>query len=309
MKYHGKEKRCFSRINDESGVALISVLILAAMIFTIGALLATRAQSSLNLARHCKERCRALCKVYSAQNDLLLGLMTGRMASTTYIPGGVVEGVEWNLYDKTIILEEGLEMVLQDSAGLISPFRQPTLFGNLLAQYGIDNKRIVTIVDSLLDWSDIDDLRHLNGAESADYALLGAKWRPRNGFPQLLDELLLIKGVEKDILESVEDELCYWKSGQANYLTMSYRLLAASLPIDDMIVEEIIKLREAGNLSAGDFMALTGVTRGENSRLYPNGLIRVEIRYESAKVRYAVKFMVQAKRDKDHPILIWERQS
>lgn len=303
------KKRCFTMIKDESGVALISVLILAGMIFTIGALLATRAQSALNLARHCKERCQALCKVYSAQNDLLLGLMTGRMGNTTYIPGGVAEGAEWNLYGKTICLEENLEMMLQDSAGLICPFSQPTLFGNLLAQYEVDDKRVVTIIDSMLDWCDIDDLHHLNGAESADYALLGIKWRPRNGFPQLLDELMLINGVEKDILEKVEGELCYWKSGQENYLTMSPRLMAASLPVSDMVVEEIIKLRAAGELSVGDFMALTGVTQRENSRLYPNGLIRVEIRYESAQVRYVVKFMVMAKKNKDRPIRIWERQS
>lgn len=295
---------------DESGVALISVLLLATMIFTIGTLLATRARSNLNLARHCKERCQALCKVYSAKNDLLLGLMTGRKSNLSYLPGGLLKGVEWNLYSQSIVLEKGLEMSLQDSAGLVSPLVQGTLFGKILAQYGVENKRIVTIIDSLVDWRDIDDLRHLNGAEAADYTLMGAKVQPRNGFPQLLDELVLVKGVGDDILEKVKKEICYWKGGEVNLLTMSRKLLQASLVVNESIIDKIIELRQAGRLQVGEFMALTGVTRqGERNRLYPNGIIRVEITYESAAIRYTSKFMVQSKSDRDHPILIWGSQS
>ena len=56
-----------------------------------------------------------------------------------------------------------------------------------------------TLVDSILDWRDPDDLHHLHGAETDYYQSLSHPFHPRNGDFQYLEELLLVKGMTREI--------------------------------------------------------------------------------------------------------------
>lgn len=54
-----------------------------------------------------------------------------------------------------------------------------------------------TVADSILDWIDPDENRRTFGAESDYYAGLRLPYRPRNDLPVALEELLLVRGVER----------------------------------------------------------------------------------------------------------------
>jgi general secretion pathway protein K len=57
------------------------------------------------------------------------------------------------------------------------------------------------IVDALIDWMDVDDnLTGSGGAEAAYYGELG--YHPKNGPLDTLDELLMVKGWDKDLLNA-----------------------------------------------------------------------------------------------------------
>jgi type II secretory pathway component PulK len=56
------------------------------------------------------------------------------------------------------------------------------------------------IADCILDWLDSDDEPRELGAEATYYALLDPPYRPRNGAPKTLGELLLVKGVTPRLL-------------------------------------------------------------------------------------------------------------
>jgi hypothetical protein len=56
------------------------------------------------------------------------------------------------------------------------------------------------IADAILDWIDVDPAPRPNGAEAEYYAGLGVPYRPRNGIPTSLDELLLIRDVSRHLL-------------------------------------------------------------------------------------------------------------
>jgi hypothetical protein len=56
------------------------------------------------------------------------------------------------------------------------------------------------IADAVLDWMDRDGTSRQSGAEQDYYATLSPPYAPRNGIPESLEELLLIKGVTRPLL-------------------------------------------------------------------------------------------------------------
>ena len=56
------------------------------------------------------------------------------------------------------------------------------------------------IADAILDWIDPDSDPRPAGAEADDYQALAVPYAPRNGVPQCLEELLLVRGVTRDLL-------------------------------------------------------------------------------------------------------------
>ena len=66
----------------------------------------------------------------------------------------------------------------------------------LLALPGITD----SIADALLDWMDADTVPRLSGAEDDYYAALNPPCSPRNGIPESLEELLLVKGITRSLL-------------------------------------------------------------------------------------------------------------
>ena len=58
---------------------------------------------------------------------------------------------------------------------------------------------IDTVVDSILDWRDHDNLKRTHGAESAYYLKRRVPYRAKNAFFDSPDELLLVRGVTADL--------------------------------------------------------------------------------------------------------------
>ena len=56
------------------------------------------------------------------------------------------------------------------------------------------------IADAILDWMDADSTTRQSGAEQDYYSTLNPPYSPRNGIPDSLEELLLIKGVTRSLL-------------------------------------------------------------------------------------------------------------
>ncbi len=70
------------------------------------------------------------------------------------------------------------------------------ILGQALNLIGVDAGQRSTIIDSILDWKDADDNTHMSGAESSDYK--SSPWLPhvaKNGFIDDMSELLLVHGI------------------------------------------------------------------------------------------------------------------
>jgi general secretion pathway protein K len=133
---------------------------------------------------------------------------------------------------------------------------------NLLKNLGVQEEEANTIVDSLLDWKDADDLRHLNGAESDYYMSLPNPYKAKDANFDTVEELLLVKGMTPEILYGNGE-----KKGIVDFLTVNSNskmikinvngapkeVLMAIPGITPEIADAIISYREHDDIkSAGD---------------------------------------------------------
>lgn len=118
------------------------------------------------------------------------------------------------------------------------------------------------IADAILDWLDADDVPREFGAESEYYRTLGAPHSTRNGPLQSLDELLLVRGVTRELLFG-ED------ANQDGWLDPNENDGDATWPPDNA----------DGVLQHGWISMLTLDSRETNSR--PNGQPRINLNQQS----------------------------
>ena len=86
---------------------------------------------------------------------------------------------------------------------------------NLLVNIGVPEEEADTIVDSMMDWKDSDDLHRLHGAENDYYLSLQNPYKAKNARFDSLEELLLVKGVTADILYGSKE-----RKGIIDFLTV-----------------------------------------------------------------------------------------
>lgn len=64
---------------------------------------------------------------------------------------------------------------------------------------GLDSRTRDAVVDSILDWRDENQLHRANGAEEPYYQSLPEPYSCKDGLIDILEELLLVKGVTREI--------------------------------------------------------------------------------------------------------------
>ncbi|MBI5137044.1 MAG: type II secretion system minor pseudopilin GspK [Nitrospirae bacterium] len=116
----------------------------------------------------------------------------------------------------------------------------------------VEPERAVTMRDSLIDWIDADDGEEPDGAEASYYQSLEQPYGCRNGPLRTVDELGLVKGFDREMIEKLSPHVTVmWEgsappaagAGKVNINTVTAELLRALSP---EITEEI-----AGNIIAG----------------------------------------------------------
>jgi general secretion pathway protein K len=96
--------------------------------------------------------------------------------------------------------EGGAEVEIIDETGKININLAPGhLIYNLLITVGVGAGEADIITDSIEDWRDPDDYNRANGAESDYYLSLPEPYRAKNGFLDVPEELLLVRGITPEI--------------------------------------------------------------------------------------------------------------
>jgi general secretion pathway protein K len=98
---------------------------------------------------------------------------------------------------------------------------------NLFKNLGVQEDETNTIVDSILDWKDADDLHHLSGAESDYYMSLPNPYKAKDANFDTVEELLLVKGMTPEILYGNGE-----KKGVIDFLTVSSNLKMTKINVN-----------------------------------------------------------------------------
>jgi general secretion pathway protein K len=140
------------------------------------------------------------------------------------------------------------------------------ILNNLLVNLGIPGEDASTIVDSILDWKDADDLHRLHGAEDTYYQALPVPYKAKNDKFDTLEELLLVRGVTPEILfgsgsrPGLINFLTVFSKGSAINLNAAVREVLMALPnMTSSMADRIVEFRETAELRGQqDVSAITG---------------------------------------------------
>jgi len=309
------------RFNQSNGFALPLVLGISTLLVVLIISIGSSVTHKIHITGELNARLNAELKAYSAFNDILYKLNTSTLTPTdvavmpdmdygrTSLPAGRETGITLlNLFGEPITLEEGVTVTLRDTAGMVDFMTNTRLLEILLNKVVPDVDQIAVILDSLADWQDKDDFKHINGAELRDYRLAGYSYVPRNSYVQSIEELRLIKGMSPPIFDRIRPELVYGISDSINYLTMSEFLLSAVLR-NEKTLEQVLQLRRNRLLTRTLFSAISGISETEESTFYPSGKIVVEIaaRVDPSVERLQFTLLKKESQDKPFVILEWNR--
>lgn len=137
-------------------------------------------------------------------------------------------------------------------------FVSETLLRKIMTHLGLEGEARDVVVASIMDWRDPDDFYRLNGAENDYYRSLPDPYDCKNGNLDSLEELLLIKGVTRELFYGRErigedqtegvglkDLFSVYASGeQVDINSASSLVMRTVLGISGETVKQIIKARE-----------------------------------------------------------------
>jgi type II secretory pathway component PulK len=241
------------KIKNQSGIALIQVIITTAIIMLLMTFFLTAAKSQVNRAQALQNKTAAFLSNYSAQNQVLYQLLTA-----DYIE---LESEGWNFHGTPFQPNPQTTVSLQDLNGLLSlaSLSQEYLLQRTLAQT-LSEADAQTIAQSLMDWIDKDAISRASGAEQSYYDSQGIV--VRNGPIQTFTELAFINGMTIEAEEALIMNTTVHPTPFFNVMSAPEALLAAFLK-DDSIANDVIGLRGSSNYSRKSVQELTQVYNDE----------------------------------------------
>ncbi|MBI5676414.1 MAG: general secretion pathway protein GspK [Nitrospirae bacterium] len=121
----------------------------------------------------------------------------------------------------------------------------------LFLKSGVDITDVDIIVDSIIDWRDENDLHMLNGAEEDYYRSLEYSYSCKDGPFELIDELLLVKGMTKEIFYGSKDADSEQKyTGVVQYLTVNGLNTININTSSDVVLEAVLGVERAAGIIA-----------------------------------------------------------
>jgi general secretion pathway protein K len=172
----------------QKGFALVLVLWLIALLTIIAASFSTHSKVETRLTGNSIDALHSRLLAQSAVNRAILELMVSDPAQ------------RWNSNGQVYPIETDqgrVKLSIRNSSGLLDLNRAPReqlvkLFA-LIAEDELDRE---ALADRLKDWRDSDDLRHLNGAEDADYRSAGYPYTTAGRDLVSIDELAYVLGFD-----------------------------------------------------------------------------------------------------------------
>ncbi|WP_448213063.1 general secretion pathway protein GspK [Colwellia sp. MEBiC06753] len=255
----------------QQGIALIQVLIISIILSMLAIYISQTVRTQVGAAGLTQDYHYSVIAIESAESELLHYLLTEehykialnnqyREQQSSNDQDNTQSNIRerWNFYGQAFELTPQVNASIQDITGLLSlNHLNRRVAERLFEELGKDDESIRIFLDSLADWKDKDDLKHLNGAESQYYAkTLG--YGPRNGYLQSFDEIAHIRGGEILTIDQFKRYFSLSLISSFNPLNAP-DLLLKSFINDDLNYEQTTNRREQADLNGLSFFQVTGI--------------------------------------------------
>ena len=259
--------------SEEGGVALILVLSVMVTLVAIVGEFSFSMRTEINITRNFKEEEEAYRLAIAGIESAKMEILSAENPAEMYInENGILifgkgedeEGGEEEPERKESLGRGTFEYVITDEDGKLS-LNNATIeqLKNLFLDSGVDVTDVDTIVDSIIDWRDTNDLHMLNGAEEDYYRSLDKPYSCKDGPFDSVEELLLVRGMTPEILYGESNKFADEKDdeayeGVAKYLTVKgtgkININTAARTVLELVVGEeqadnILIQRESGPLT------------------------------------------------------------
>ena len=275
--------------NTQRGFVLVLTLWVLAVITIAATYFAERVGRSIELARQKQETTEELIAFANTRADILFQLGT---VPFSFYGLGSQPAIA---LDNQPYLGAGNDIVrLQDNRGLLNVnFPQQTMISRLLGQLGIPIEKRDAMIDTLLDYTDTDNLERLNGAEAPEYTALGLPPPPNDWMasPYQLNNIIGWRDqpeLLKKLLQLVTTSRIYG----FNPNTAPPEVLASLPGCSPDAAAAIVKMRKMKPFySSGQLPGLTaGILDPEFLYFFPSNSIRIT--QQSSKLPWAVQYSV-----------------
>ena len=174
----------------DQGFALAAALWLLAGLALVVSLVNDAALSSAERVRQLRERADFVRSSLATRANMLYFL-----SQATPQAAGYSASYGMLLADETPYKLDPLSVVrIQDLGGLVNLNRfERSIMERLMQSCGVEPDQIPFLIDALEDYTDVDDLQRINGAEKATYETLG-KAAPRNSALLSVEEAWQVHG-------------------------------------------------------------------------------------------------------------------
>ncbi|MBW2369391.1 MAG: general secretion pathway protein GspK, partial [Deltaproteobacteria bacterium] len=194
---------------NSNGIALLLVIWVLALLSVMVSEFCYTMRTEAKITRYYKEQTEARYMAQSGLNLATAALITKKINGHGRPKNTETDGDEDNnLMDlrinvdlPAVHLDKGyVKIRIDNDGGKVNINRANSKLIRLLFQsFDLTEQEQDIIVDSILDWRDKDDLHRINGAEDDYYQSLSNPYECKDGDFDMIEELLLVRGVTPDI--------------------------------------------------------------------------------------------------------------
>jgi len=190
---------CAYDVQRQRGAALVIVLWLIVLLTIIAAGHTYNARIEMRLAARQLETARSRAIAEAATQLTIARLLAPEAAKNLFVDGRT---------EQVNVLNRSVTVSVRRASGLVDlNSADQTLLESLFAAGGASPQLAPALAARVLDWRDADSLKHLNGAEDADYRIAGLAWTARDDRFTTVEELRYVLGMPPGVFRAVSPYL------------------------------------------------------------------------------------------------------
>jgi general secretion pathway protein K len=305
--HYGKEKTKPPLNTKQTGVALIQVLLISAIISLLAIRFSYTAREQVSTATDFEQRIQATQILQSTQSKILFTLLTEEDFAN---PNEIFPMSEpWNFYGKSFYLEQTdsthVKVTMQDNAGLLAQqFITWPQWKKVFASMGYNEQQIAKLIGEINDWQDRDLNSWLLGDMEPNALTNGNSYR--NLPIQLPQEIDNFFNEDLAKLQDVKNISMYYPVAGFNLMNAPELLITYLFPEKE--ASELLSQRAANQLTSRDVIGLLGSQyEDEIYKFFPATQIKltVEVKLNEIQLKETIEIRVQPQTDQ--PLLIFSR--